>query len=249
MVVVYWYVVKGGIAVGVQTVFERYEIKYRITRAQQARLIQAVAPYMQADEYGVHTIRNVYFDTPNHRLIRRSLEKPVYKEKLRVRCYATATAETPVFVELKKKYKGVVHKRRILLPHDQAMALLCDRREAGDTQILREIAYFMDYYGDLRPMMYLAYDRQAFYGREDSRLRLTFDTNIRWREDRLRLTEPPDGRSLVDEDTVLMEIKTAGALPLWLTDLLTEEKIYKSSFSKYGTAYLETVKEGFEYAR
>ena len=229
---------------GVQTVFERYEIKFRITRAQQARLIQAMAPYMQADEYGVHTIRNLYFDTPDHRLIRRSLEKPVYKEKLRVRCYATAAADTPVFVELKKKYKGVVHKRRILLPHDGAMAFLCDRRGVGDTQIVREIDYFLDYYGDLRPMMYLAYDRLAFFGREDPQLRLTFDTAIRWREDRLRLTEPPDGRSLTNEDTVLMEVKTAGALPLWLTALLAREKIYKSSFSKYGTAYLERVKEG-----
>lgn len=228
---------------GVQTIFQRYEIKYRITRAQQQRIIQAIAPYMQADRYGIHTIRNVYFDTPDHRLIRRSLEKPLYKEKLRVRSYVTATAETPVFVELKKKYKGIVYKRRIVLPEADAMAFLCERRDVGQTQILREIAYCLEYYRDLRPAMYLAYDRQAFYGREDPDLRLTFDTNIRWRQDRLRLTEEPDGRLLVPEDTVMMEIKTTTALPLWLTALLNEEKIYKSSFSKYGTAYLETVKE------
>lgn len=228
---------------GVQTIFQRYEIKYRVTRAQQQRIIQAIAPYMQADRYGLHTIRNVYFDTPDHRLIRRSLEKPLYKEKLRVRSYVTATAETPVFVELKKKYKGIVYKRRIVLPEADAMAFLCERRAVGETQILREIAYCLEYYRDLRPAMYLAYDRQAFYGREDPDLRLTFDTNIRWRQDRLRLTEEPDGRLLVPEDTVMMEIKTTTALPLWLTALLNEEKIYKSSFSKYGTAYLETVKE------
>lgn len=228
---------------GVQTIFRRYEIKYRITRAQQERLIRAVAPYMQADRYGAHTVRNVYFDTPDHRLIRRSLEKPLYKEKLRVRSYTAAAADTPVFVELKKKYKGVVYKRRILLPEAEAMAFLCDRRSAGDTQILREIDYFLDLYGTLRPMMFLSYDRLAFYGREDPHLRLTFDTNIRWRRDRLRLTEPPDGRQLIAEDTVLMEIKTAGALPLWFTAILNDEKIYKSSFSKYGTAYLQEVKE------
>ncbi len=228
---------------GVQTIFQRYEIKYRVTRAQQQRIIQAIAPYMQADRYGLHTIRNVYFDTPDHRLIRRSLEKPLYKEKLRVRSYVTATAETPVFVELKKKYKGIVYKRRIVLPEADAMAFLCEHRAVGETQILREIAYCLEYYRDLRPAMYLAYDRQAFYGRDDPDLRLTFDTNIRWRQDRLRLTEEPDGRLLVPEDTVMMEIKTTTALPLWLTALLNEEKIYKSSFSKYGTAYLETVKE------
>ena len=111
---------------GFQTIFERYEIKYRITRAQQQRILAAIGDRMQADAYGVSTIRNVYFDTPDHRLIRRSLEKPVYKEKLRVRCYTTATPDTTVFVELKKKYKGVVHKRRIALPQGQAMAYLCD---------------------------------------------------------------------------------------------------------------------------
>ena len=228
---------------GVQTVFQRYEIKYRITRTQQERLLQAIEPYMQADCYGVHTIRNVYFDTPDSRLIRRSLEKPLYKEKLRVRSYVTAAADTPVFVELKKKYKGVVHKRRLVLPEAEAMAVLCDRSVALQSQIGQEIAYFLDYYRTLRPSMFLSYDRLAYFGREDPHLRLTFDTNIRWRRDRLRLTEPPDGRLLVTEDTVLMEVKTAGALPLWLTAILSDEKIYKSSFSKYGTAYLQEVRE------
>ena len=228
---------------GAQTVFRRYEIKYRLTRAQQARVIAAIEPYMQADCYGVHTIRNVYFDTPNHRLIRRSLEKPLYKEKLRIRSYTTATEDTPVFVELKKKYKGVVYKRRVSLPYAEAMAFLCDRQSVGDSQILREIEYVLDYYGCLQPRMFLSYNRLAFYGLSDPHLRLTFDTDICWREDRLCLTEPPDGRQLVDNDTVLMEIKTAGALPLWLATILNEEKIYKSSFSKYGTAYLETVRE------
>ena len=228
---------------GVQTVFQRYEIKYRITRAQQERLIQAIEPYMQADRYGVHTIRNVYFDTPDSRLIRRSLEKPLYKEKLRVRSYTTATEDTPVFVELKKKYKGVVHKRRLVLPEAEAMAVLCDRSTALQSQIGQEIAYFLDYYGTLRPSMFLSYDRVAYFGRDDPHLRLTFDTNICWRRDRLRLTEPPDGCPLVSEDTVLMEVKTAGALPVWLTAILSQEKIYKSSFSKYGTAYLQEVRE------
>ncbi len=205
--------------------------------------MRAIEPYMQADRYGVHTIRNVYFDTPDSRLIRRSLEKPLYKEKLRVRSYTTASIDTPVFVELKKKYKGVVYKRRLVLPEAEAMAVLCDRSTTLQSQIGQEIAYFLDYYGSLRPAMFLCYDRLAYFGREDPHLRLTFDTNIRWRRDRLRLTEPPDGRPLVEEDTVLMEVKTAGALPLWLTALLSKEEIYKSSFSKYGTAYLQEVQE------
>lgn len=228
---------------GFQTVFQRYEIKYRITRAQQARILEAIRSRMKADAYGVSTICNVYFDTPDHLLIRRSLEKPLYKEKLRLRSYGRSDPEGTVFLELKKKYKGVVYKRRVALPEAQAMAYLCEGKRVGDTQILREIDYVLAYYGDLRPAMYLCYDRRAFYGVEDPMLRLTFDDNVRWREDRLRLTEDTDGRQLLPQDTVLMEIKTATALPLWLTDILTREKIYKSPFSKYGTAYLEGLKE------
>ena len=226
-----------------QTIFQRYEIKYRITRAQREWLIAAIGDRMREDQYGFHTIRNVYFDTPDHRLIRRSLEKPLYKEKLRLRCYHTATEEDMVFLELKKKYKGVVYKRRVALPEAEAMAFLCDRKKVGESQILREIDYFLDFYGDLRPAMFLSYRRQAFYGVEDPTLRLTFDDQILWREDRLRLTEEVEGRALLPEDAVLMEIKTSTALPLWLTALLSQEHIYKSSFSKYGTAYLETVEE------
>lgn len=228
---------------GMQTVFRRYEIKFRITRAQRRRLMTAFEGWMREDDYGVHVIRNVYFDTPDHRLIRRSLEKPLYKEKLRVRSYVTATGDTPVFVELKKKYKGVVYKRRVALPETQAMAFLCGRQPVGESQILREMDYFLDYYGTLQPAMFLSYRRQAFHGVEDPALRITFDDEILWREDRLRLTEEVGGRRLLPEDTVLMEIKTSTALPLWLSAILSREKIYKSSFSKYGAAYLTTVKE------
>lgn len=226
-----------------QTIFQRYEIKYRITREQQKWLIAAIGGRMREDCHGVNTIRNVYFDTPDRRLIRRSLEKPLYKEKLRLRSYVMADETTPVFMELKKKYKGIVYKRRIALPETEAMAFLCDRQTTRESQILREMDYFLDFYGDVRPSMFLSYRRQAFYGVEDPDLRLTFDDSILWREDRLRLTEEVGGRELLPPDTVLMEIKTSTALPLWLTALLCQQHIYKSSFSKYGTAYLETVKE------
>lgn len=134
---------------------------------------------MKEDAYGVSMICNVYFDTPDHRLIRRSLEKPLYKEKLRLRSYGKATADSTVFLELKKKYKGVVYKRRVALTEAQAMAYLCESKRVGDTQILREMDYALSYYGDLRPAMYLCYDRVAFYGEEDPMLRLTFDDNMR----------------------------------------------------------------------
>jgi len=206
-------------------------------------MLEGIAPHMQGDAYGRSIIRNVYFDTPTHRLIRRSLEKPVYKEKLRVRSYQTATADSTVFVELKKKYKGVVYKRRVAMPEGEAMDYLCGHNPGGDTQILREISYFLDFYAPLQPAMFLSYEREAYYDREDPTLRLTFDENILWREQRLSLREPPDGSPLLGEDMVLMEIKTATAIPLWLTALLTREGIFRTPFSKYGTAYLSTIKQ------
>ena len=84
-----------------QTVFKRYELKYMLTLEQKEKILEAMSPYMQLDKYGRTTIRNIYFDTDSYRLIRRSIEKPAYKEKIRIRSYAQATADSTVFVELK----------------------------------------------------------------------------------------------------------------------------------------------------
>lgn len=223
---------------GYQTVFKRKEIKYLLSREQQVRLLAAMEPYMALDQYGKTTIRNLYFDTDSYRLIRRSIEKPVYKEKLRIRSYQQAESETPVYVELKKKYRDTVYKRRLALPWEQAMQWLtgeCPR--PVDTQIAREIEYFRQYYGEIRPKVFLSYDRMAYYCRQGGELRITFDDNITCRQEDLSLGAPTGGVSLLSDSLVLMEIKTAGGIPLWLTHVLTQEKIYKASFSKYGTAY------------
>lgn len=221
-----------------QAVFQRYETKYMLTCAQKALLLEAMAPHMVPDRYGRTTIRNIYLDTDNYRLIRHSIEKPAYKEKLRLRSYALATPEDPVFVELKKKYQSVVYKRRLPMPEKQAMDWICSRRPGSlDSQISREIDYFARYYETLRPVLFLSYEREAYYSRDGSDLRVTFDDNLLCRQDRLSLREEPDGIPLLEEGKVLMEIKTSGGIPLWMTSVLSGEQIYKTSFSKYGTAY------------
>ena len=91
---------------GSQMVFQRYEIKFLLTRKQKECILKAMEPYMELDAYGRSTIRNIYYDTDNYRLVRKSLEKPVYKEKLRVRSYSAAAPDDKVFVELKKKYRA-----------------------------------------------------------------------------------------------------------------------------------------------
>ncbi len=218
--------------------FCRYESKYIITRQQQQRLLTRMTPYMVADRHGVSTIRNLYADTPDYRLIRRSLEKPVYKEKLRLRTYGAVRSGDTIFVELKKKYKGVVYKRRMELPCVTAMDWLFHGGDPGtDSQIRREMDAFCAHYGTLRPAVYLSYRRQAWFLREDRDFRVTFDEEILARCDGLSLTLPPEGTALLNEGKVLMELKSRGGMPLWLAEFLNEEEIRKTSFSKYGTAY------------
>lgn len=230
-----------------QAVFKRYEIKFLLTAAQKEAILQTMAPYMALDQYGRTTIRNVYFDTDNYRLIRRSIEKPVYKEKLRIRSYRRAEPGDKVFVELKKKYKGVVYKRRISMPEQQAMDWICGAAGAPDTQIGREVEYFRKHYQSLRPAVFLSYEREAYYSRDGSDLRVTFDDHIYARQDRLSLSQAVDGQPLLPEGMVLMEVKTPGAIPLWLTKHLTKARIFKTSFSKYGTAYQTMIRDKGAY--
>lgn len=225
---------------GNQMIFKRYELKYMLTRRQKELLLEGMAPYMKLDSYGHTCIRNIYFDTDSFRLVRRSIEKPAYKEKLRVRSYGTAAADTPVFVELKKKYDSIVYKRRLSLPLQEAMNCLCTGNPLPvSSQIASEINYFREFYQGLQPAVFLSYERDAYYMTDGSDFRVTFDENILYRTDRLSLTEEPQGRSLLPDDHVLMELKASGGIPLWLSHLLSQEHIYKTSYSKYGTAYCQ----------
>ena len=221
-----------------QAVFKRYELKYLLTQAQKDAVLTAMEPYMSLDQYGRTTIRNIYFDTDTYRLIRRSIDKPTYKEKLRIRSYHKADPGTPVFVELKKKYKGVVYKRRLSMPEGQAMEWICgDYACPQDSQISREIDYFLEFYGDLHPTVFLSYEREAYYARDGSDFRITFDDHILCRRTDLSFESDPGGIPILPEDKILMEIKCSGGIPLWMTRILTQNRIYKTPFSKYGTAY------------
>lgn len=222
--------------------FERIETKYLITEEQKNRLLLRAAGRVTPDSYGRSRIANVYFDTPDHRIIRRSLEKPVYKEKLRLRSYGTPAGEgATVFLELKKKYRGVVYKRREPMTYADAISFLA--RPVPTTQIEREIARTLAFYPELSPAMYLSYLREAFFGVCDAGLRLTFDTDIRYREEDAELSRGVCGRELLSRDFVLLEIKAEGNFPLWLSKILSEEKIFHTSFSKYGRAYETICKE------
>ncbi|MGN0379901.1 MAG: polyphosphate polymerase domain-containing protein [Butyrivibrio sp.] len=226
-----------------QMVFKRYELKYILTREQKQKICDAMAPHMEADSFGRSTIRNIYYDTDDFRIIRKSLEHPVYKEKLRMRSYRTAGPDDKVFAELKKKYDGVVYKRRESLNRQEAENFIATGKIMGEpTQIIREIKYFLDFYGNIGPKVFISYEREAFYDVKNRNFRLTFDENILWRREDLSLGKGIYGEPALDRSLTLMEIKTASGIPLWLAETMSREKIFRTTFSKYGTAYMQILK-------
>lgn len=233
-------------------VFNRVEKKYILNSAKKNNIIAALQEYMDADKYNVegkpYTISNIYYDTDDNQLIQESVSRPVYKEKLRLRGYGVPNPGDLVFLEIKKKYKGVVNKRRTRLELEEAKRFLRTREipEAKphmNLQVLREIEYFMSRY-DIKPQLYLAYDRLAFFDKNDSEFRVSFDTNIRTRRCDLALDAGDFGEKMFDNDTWLMEVKINKNIPLWFARLLSENEVYHNSFSKYGTEYARLVGKG-----
>jgi SPX domain-containing protein involved in vacuolar polyphosphate accumulation len=222
-----------------QDTFKRYEIKYLMSAKQKKELMRSLGKRMTLDCYGRTTIQNIYYDTPDYRLIRTSLEKPVYKEKLRLRSYGTADADKTVFIEIKKKYDGVVYKRRTSATEREATAYLNYgiKLLGHEDQISKEIEYFRTFYKGLKPAMVISYEREAFFGNEDPDFRVTFDENILWREEDLTLCKNAYGEAILLPGQCLMEVKVAEAIPLWLSIELNRLGIYQTSFSKYGKAY------------
>lgn len=227
-------------------VFERVEKKYLISDNKFNLLMKRIEPYMTKDKYGIHTICNIYYDTDTYGLIRNSIEKPSYKEKLRLRSYGIPHKSDEVFLELKKKYDNTVFKRRISLTLKEAETYLENGiKPHKDSQILREIDYFINFYKPEKKI-FIAYDRVALFGNEDTNLRITFDMNIRSRLYDLDLSKGDYGKSIDNFNNYLMEIKTSCALPLWLANILSELEIYPVSFSKYGAIYKQDLaKESF----
>lgn len=289
------------------SVFKRVEKKYRIGAAERAAVEAAAGGPMAVDAYGRTRITSLYLDTPERSMIARSVEKPLYKEKLRLRAYGDAAgvalmgafgagpivrepgglplsdgevetrvaaglqvpgaaAALPVFFGIKKKFKGIVYKRRLALTLPAALAFVsglpyeqaCARWPLSDAalaaaalspvtrQIARELEVAMDRWLPLVPSMGIACDRVAWAYRPemfqewegdelfDSELRITFDDCLEYL-DCHRFRSP--WRPIIESSESVMEIKSAGPYPPWLVEVLSAERIYPASFTKYGNAY------------
>jgi SPX domain protein involved in polyphosphate accumulation len=227
-------------------VFNRYEKKFIISDEIYRAIKPQLEEYMEVDEHSrngeFYTICNIYYDTPDNEIIRKSIEKPTYKEKLRLRSYGVVDSKDKVFLEIKKKYKGSVNKRRISLTLEEAGHYLKTGQKPKtknrlSEQILNEIDFLMLRYHNLQPAVFLSYDRNALFGIEDKNFRITFDNNILTRRYDLGLDYGIYGEPLLDKDQWIMEVKINKAAPIWFAELLSRYQIYPASFSKYGTEY------------
>lgn len=221
--------------------FKRYEKKYLVTRGQAAAFQAALARHMEPDLFGEYLVQNLYYDTEDWQVVRASIEKPLYKEKMRLRCYGAPHPESELYLELKKKYDGIVYKRRIALP---AQAL--ERRgvrealAADGSQIARELDCYMRANAPSE-RIYIAYRRTAFIGTGDPGLRVTFDDDVRFRLDLLDFSHPGVGGAILPRDKLLLEIKTFSAIPLWMARHLSEAGMFPTAFSKFGACYTDRI--------
>ena len=225
--------------------FKRYEKKYLLNARKFELLWEKMQAHLTPDRFFQSTVCSIYYDSDDFALIRHSLDRPVYKEKLRLRSYNVPGPDDAVFVELKKKFRGVVYKRRAQMSASMAEAYLAGQaRPPEDGQILREIDFFLQTHA-VSPKAFIACDREAWVDREEPELRITLDRNLRWRDTDLSLTAGSEGAPLLSPGEVLMEIKIPEAAPLWLAHLLSELEIFPTSFSKYGSCYQRELLEKY----
>ena len=226
--------------------FKRYEKKYLITKEKLDEIMPILLEYMDLDPFCIggkeYRIYSIYYDTPNHDIIRQNSSKPVYKEKMRIRSYYDRSdPEDTVFMELKKKSNGVGNKRRIKIKLKEIEpfvneGILPETKDYLSAQVAKELQYFLKM-NKVRPALYVQYDRLALFGKEDKDFRMTFDRNLHTRRNNFVLGEQPEDECILPENTYIMEIKILGSMPLWLSKLLSEHELYSRGFSKYGSVY------------
>ncbi|WP_230856246.1 polyphosphate polymerase domain-containing protein [Virgibacillus dakarensis] len=226
-------------------VFRRKEQKYVITTEQYSLLVEQILPYMRPDKYGDngrYTVTSLYFDSNDHKIYFETKNKLKFRQKLRLRIYDDTDLNGTAFFEVKQKHKKVVNKRRMLLPLKEAYRYLYENQENGlnsyetsNPQVFREIDYFLHLY-DLRPEMVVSYDRHALHCIEDPDLRITFDLNLRCRNEDLFVEHGSGGANFIDPNLVVLEVKVNDSVPLWLTRILQTLHCEQKSASKYCTS-------------
>lgn len=227
--------------------FKRREMKFLLNEEQCCRIKKAISELVTEDEFGPHTIMNIYLDNRNNDLIRKSLGKPLYKEKVRLRCYGTAAGDdSEAFLEIKKKFRGLTYKRRLNGTYRELFEYINGGEPPKNQgQVFEEVDFLIKKML-LKPKIVICYDREAYYGNNDREFRLTLDGNIRYRRNNLDFRNGSDGIFLSTQPFRVLEVKSVGAIPLEIVKILSELKIYHGSFSKYGSIYSSEVAKKFQ---
>lgn len=206
---------------------------------------------LNGNEYRIYSI---YYDTANHDIIRQNSSKPFYKEKMRLRSYYDRkNPEDKIFMEIKKKSDGVGNKRRIKLRIKEiepfvTQGILPKTKDYLSAQVAKELQYFFKM-NKVAPALYVQYDRLALFGKDDKSFRMTFDRNVRTRRSNFQFGESDKDELLLPDGSYIMEIKILGAMPLWLTSILSEYELFSHGFSKYGSKYKQDAEnKNLEYS-
>ena len=225
-------------------VFQRKEIKYRVSKTTIDSFLTQVQNYFESDERGTTLVSSLYFDTRENAIISRSLEKPTYKEKLRIRAYGQTTDDSEVFIELKKKFKGIVYKRRVSASLSDALLFMAGSDLELDDRNYLEIKSCRDRYidRDLAPKMIIATNRISLFSNDGSDIRMTVDLDARYKTTDLDLRSTEDFEMLLGDDECILEIKAAKFMPRWLVDALKDNDMYPQSCSKYGLAHTKAMR-------
>lgn len=225
-----------------QNVFKRIEKKYILDIQKYNKLMNELEGKLDDNEFPNSTILNLYFDTDNYDLAIRSIQKPVFKEKIRLRSYNVPNEDSVLFLELKRKYKETIGKRRIGISKKQYEQYLKTGRmeDIDNKQIYDEIDYSIKMY-NVSPKILIAYDRKAYYLKENHNIRITFDFNLRSRTEDLDLSLGDAGKKFFKKNLCILEIKSCDAMPIWLVKVLNNLCIYPTSFSKYGEIYKKMI--------
>lgn len=225
-----------------QGVFQRIEKKYILDEEKYNALMEKLDGKLDHNEFPNSTILNIYLDNSNYDLAIKSIQKPVFKEKVRLRSYNVPNKDSTLYLEVKRKYKGVIGKRRIGITQSQYEEYLKtgNIKDVDNRQIFDEIDYTIKRY-NIYPKMLVAYDRVAFYLRENHNIRLTIDFNLRSRTEDLDLYLGDAGKRFFENNMCILEIKSCEAIPIWFANILNSLKIYPTSFSKYGEIYKKTI--------
>jgi hypothetical protein len=222
----------------------RYECKYLVLEAWVPEIRRIIGPFVRPDRFapqagGMYRISSLYLDSPDLQLLRMAREGWSERMKLRARTYSERQ-EDPVFLEVKRRFNGVVHKTRARLARAEVRAPLRSHAwgapaRSGPSE-LRQFVHLAQHFA-VRPVRHVRYLREAYESRGGEPVRVTFDRALEQAEGRDGELSPDGSRwRPLGLEGVVLELKFTGGFPLWMGALVARFELERRSISKYSLA-------------